>query len=124
MRRMADERPTFPFEDVPLDEARRMGRDPRMEPRLYDTLRQKMQSLLSEATRLRLGPEIRPERMKHHLLHMARDPNVPVAVRRVAGGLLFWHSSDEDIQRAQETASRLQTARQRPQARPKGPRSR
>jgi hypothetical protein len=42
---MADEIPTFQFEDVPLDEARRMGRGPRMEPMLYDTLRQKIRSL-------------------------------------------------------------------------------
>ena len=39
---MADQAPSFQFEDVPLDEARRMGRGPRMEPMLYDTLRQKM----------------------------------------------------------------------------------
>jgi len=35
---MADQPPSFQFEDVPLDEARRMGRGPRMEPMLYDTL--------------------------------------------------------------------------------------
>jgi hypothetical protein len=36
---MADQAPSFQFEDVPLDEARRMGRGPRMEPMLYDTVR-------------------------------------------------------------------------------------
>jgi len=61
---MADQSSPVQFEDVPLDEARRMGRGPRMEPMLYDTLRQKIQSLSSEATRIHLGPEIRPERMK------------------------------------------------------------
>jgi hypothetical protein len=55
---MADELPTFQFEDVPLDEARRMGRGPRMEPMLYDTLRQKIQSLSSKATRIHLGLNI------------------------------------------------------------------
>jgi hypothetical protein len=40
---MADQPSSFQFEDVPLDEARRMGRGPRMEPMLYDTLRQKIQ---------------------------------------------------------------------------------
>jgi hypothetical protein len=39
---MADELPNIPFEDVPLEEARRMGRGPRLEPILYDTLRQKI----------------------------------------------------------------------------------
>jgi len=75
---MADQAPSFQFEDVPLDEARRMGRGPRMEPMLYDTLRQKIQALSSEATRIHLGPEIRPERMKNYLLRIARELNVPI----------------------------------------------
>src|SRR5215211_2296554 len=124
MRPMADELPTFQFEDVPLDEARRMGRGPRMEPMLYDTLRQKIQSLSSEAVRIRLGPEIRTERMKNYLLRMARELNVPVTVRRVPGGVIFWRSSEEDLQQAQETASRLQSARQPPQPAPRGRRRR
>ena len=43
-----------------------MGRGPRMEPMLYDTLRQKIQSPSSDATRIRLGPEITPQRMKNY----------------------------------------------------------
>jgi hypothetical protein len=121
---MADQAPSFQFEDVPLDEARRMGRGPRMEPMLYDTLRQKIQSLSTEATRIRLGPEITPQRMKTYILRMARDLDVPVTVRRVPGGVIFWRSSDEDLQQAQETASRLQTAQRRPQTRPTGRRPR
>jgi hypothetical protein len=113
---MADELPTFQFEDVPLDEARRMGRGPRMEPMLYDTLRQKIQALSSEATRIRLGPEITPQRMKNYILRMAHDLNVPVTVRRVPGGVIFWRSTDEDLHQAQEIAGRLQSARQPPQA--------
>jgi hypothetical protein len=69
--------------------------------------------------------------MKTYLLRIARDLNVPVTVRRVPGGVIFWHSSEEDLQQAQEAASRLQTgrqtgktARQRPQARPRGRRPR
>jgi hypothetical protein len=121
---MAQQPPLIEFEDVPLDEARRMGRGPRMEPMLYDTLRQKIQSLSSEAVRIHLGPEIRPERMKNYLLRIARELNVPITVRRVPGGVIFWRSSDEDLQQAQETASRLQTAQRRPQARPRGRRPR
>ena len=113
---MADQSSSFQFEDVPLDEARRMGRGPRMEPMLYDTLRQKIQSLSSEATRIHLGPEIRPERMKNYLLRIARELNVPITVRRVPGGVIFWRSSEEDLQQAQEIAVRLQSARQPPQA--------
>jgi hypothetical protein len=121
---MADELPTFQFEDVPLDGARRMGRGPRMEPMLYDTLRQKIQALSSEATRIHLGPEITPQRMKNYILRMARDLNVPVTVRRVPGGVIFWRSSEADLQHAQETASRLQTGQRRPQTRPSGRRPR
>jgi hypothetical protein len=128
MKPMADEQPPpIQFEDVPLDEARRMGRGPRMEPMLYDTLRHKIRGLSTEATRIRLGPEMTPQRMKNYILRMARDLDVPVTVRRVPGGVIFWRSSEEDLQQAQETASRLQTgrqtgktARQRPQARPRG----
>jgi hypothetical protein len=121
---MADQPSSFQFEDVPLDEARRMGRGPRMEPMLYDTLRQKIQSLSSEATRIRLGPEITPQRMKNYILRLAHDLDVPVTVRRVPGGVIFWRSSEEDLQQAQEAASRLQTAQRRPQTRPRGHRPR
>ena len=121
---MADQAPSFQFEDVPLDEARRMGRGPRMEPMLYDTLRHKIQALSSEATRIHLGPEIRPERMKNYLLCIAHELNMPITVRRVPGGVIFWRSSEEDLQQAQETASRLQTAQRRPQTRPTGRRPR
>jgi hypothetical protein len=122
---MADEqRPSFQFEDVPLEDARRMGRGPRMEPMLYDTLRQKIQSLSNEATRIHLGPEITPQRMKNYILRMARELNVPVTVRRVPGGVIFWRSSEADLQQAQETASRLQTGQRRPPTRPRGRRPR
>jgi hypothetical protein len=117
---MAEQPSPLQFEDVPLEEARRMGRGPRMEPMLYETLRTKIQSLSTEAVRIHLGPEIRPERMKRYLQAIAHDLNVPVTIRRVPGGLLFWRSTDEDLQQAQETASRLQTARQPPQTRPRG----
>jgi hypothetical protein len=106
------EPPPIQFEDIPMDEARRMGRAPRMEPLLYDMLRKKIQSLADQAARIRFGPEIRPGRMKNYILRIAREVGVPVTVRKVPGGLLFWRSTDEDLQQARETASRLQTARQ------------
>jgi hypothetical protein len=81
---MADPSSPLQFEDVPLDEARRMGRGgPRMEPMLYETLRQKIQSLSTEEIRIHLGPEIRPQRMKRYLQAIARELNVPVTIRRV-----------------------------------------
>jgi hypothetical protein len=117
---MADSPSPIEFEDVPLEEARRMGRGPRMEPMLYETLRSKIQSLSSEATRVRLGPEITPQRMKSYILRIARELHVPVTVRRLPGGVIFWRSSDEDIQQATAIGARLQTTRQKPQARPRG----
>jgi hypothetical protein len=77
---MAEQPPTLEFEDVPLDHARLMGRGPRMEPMLYDTLRCKLQSLSTEVTRIHLGSEITPARMKRYLLHIARQLQVPVTV--------------------------------------------
>ncbi len=69
---MAEQPPSVQFEDVPLDEARRMSRGPRMEPLLYETLRQKIQSLSEDAVRVRLGPEVTQQRIKNYIL-LARD---------------------------------------------------
>jgi hypothetical protein len=121
---MTDQPAPFQFEDVPLEEARLMGRGPRMEPMLYDTLRQKIQTLSSEAVRIHLGPEITPNRLKNYLLRIARELNVPVTVRKVPGGVLFWRSTDEDLQQARETANRLQAAQRQQTARPRGRRPR
>jgi hypothetical protein len=121
---MAEQPSPFQFDDIPLDEARRMGRGPRMAPMLYDTLRQKLQTLSREAVRIHLGPEITPTRMKTYLLYIARELNVPITTRRVPGGLLFWRSTAEDLQQAQDVVTRLQSARQRPQAAPRGRRRR
>jgi hypothetical protein len=115
---MTDYSSPIQFEDVPLDQARRMGRGPRMEPMLYETLRQKIQTLSSDAVRIHLGPEITPNRMKNYLLHIARELNVPMTIRRVSGGLLFWRSMDEDVQQAKEVAERLQTAQREGRPRP------
>jgi hypothetical protein len=121
---MADQSSPLEFEDVPLEEARRMGRGPRMEPMLYDTLRQKIQALSEEAVRVRLGPEIRPERMKNYILRIARELNMPVTVRKVSGGVLFWRSHEEDLQQAQETGARRQKGQRQQTSRPRGRRPR
>ena len=121
---MAQEPVSIQFEDMPLDEARRMGRGPRMEPMLYDTLRTKIQSVTDQAARVRFGPEIRPARMKTYILRIARELGVPVTVRKVPGGLVFWRSTDDDIQQANEIAQRLQSVQQKSNARPRGRRRR
>ena len=113
---MADDSHDMEFEEIPLAEARRMGRGPRMEPLLYDTLRQKIQSLSTEATRIRLGPEIRPERMKNYLLRIARELNVPVVVRNIPNGVVFWRATAEDQEQAQAISQRVRGTQPVPQA--------
>jgi hypothetical protein len=114
---MADQS-TINFEDIPLDQARGMGRGLRMEPLLYDTIKTKIQGLSDDAVRIRLGPEITQQRMKNYLLSIARELDVPITVRKVPGGVIFWRSSDEDVHQAEELSQRLQgTRHQRSQAR-------
>jgi hypothetical protein len=113
---MADDRRDMEFEDIPLAEARRMGRGPRMEPLLYETLRTKIQALSTEATRIHLGPEIQPARMKNYLLRIARELNVSVAVRKVPGGVVFWRATEEDQAQAQAASQRLSGTAPKPQA--------
>src|SRR4051812_47356190 len=110
---MADPASPFHFEDIPVDEARRMGRGPRMDSELYHALRGKIQSLDTTAARLVLPEGTNPTTMKNRILRVAADLNVPVTVRKVPGGLIyFWRSSEEDLQQAKEVGARLQSARQ------------
>ena len=63
------------------------------------------------------------ERKSQRILRVAREVNVPVTIRRISGGLLFWRSSDDDLQQAKEVATWLETARrgrqERSRSRPK-----
>ena len=61
---MADQSSPFQFEDIPLDEARTMGRAPRMDPDLYHALKEKIQSLDNTATRMLLPEDINPVMMR------------------------------------------------------------
>jgi hypothetical protein len=116
---MDDRRLAIEFEDVPLEEARKMGRGPRMDPILYNALKNKISSLSSTAARMNLPSGVSPVTMKNRILRVAIELRVPVTVRRVPGGLLFWRSTDEDIKQAKEVAARLQAAQQRrPGSRP------
>jgi hypothetical protein len=105
---MAQQSPTIEFEDVPLDEARRMSGRLRMDPLLY-TLKQKIQSLDNVAARMTLPEGTSATTMKNRILRLAAELGMPVTIRKVPGGLLFWRSTEEDTQQAQEVASRLQT---------------
>jgi hypothetical protein len=121
---MAEHPPSIQFEDVPLEEARRMGRGPRMDPQLYQALRTRIQALSDQAVRLTIPDGTSPATMKNRIQRVAAALGIPVTIRRAPGGLLFWRSTDEDIQQAKEVGSRLQTAQRQPQARPRGRRRR
>jgi hypothetical protein len=120
---MAQQPPTIEFEDVPLDETRRLSRGSRMDPELYAALKQKIQSLGNTAARLVLPEGTTPTTMKNRILRIAAELNVPMTIRKTSGGLIFWRSSAEDMQQVHEIASRLQPAQRRPQTRPRGRRT-
>jgi hypothetical protein len=61
---MAQEQPPVTFEDIPLAQARAMGRGPRMDPELYQALKEKIASLTDTAARLTLPEDISPAAMK------------------------------------------------------------
>ena len=115
---MAAESPSIQFEDIPLEEARTMGRGPRMDPVLYQALSTRVQSLSDQAVRMMI-PEGTPQNtMKNRLLRVAAELGIRITIRRVPGGLLFWRSTDDDIQQATEVASRLRNTRQQRKTRP------
>jgi precorrin-4 methylase len=118
---MAQEPPAIHFEDIPLAEARTMGRGSRMDPELYQAFKEKIQSLDNTATRITILEGISPTTMKNRLLRVAGELGIPLTIRRVSGGLVFWRSTAEDVTQAREIAERLQGARRR---RPRGRRRR
>ncbi len=110
---MAQQPPPIHFEDIPLAEARRMGRGPRMDPELYQAFKDKIQSLDNTATRLSLPAGTNVTSMKNRLLRVAAELGIALTIRRVPGGLLFWRSTAEDLAQAQAVAQRLQGAQRR-----------
>jgi hypothetical protein len=114
---MTQQPPAITFEDISLDEARRMGRGPRMDPVLYLAFKEKIQALDNTATRLTLPEGTSFTTMKNRLLRVAAELNTPITVRRISGGLLFWRSTAEDRQQATEVSRRLQSTRSKGQTR-------
>jgi precorrin-4 methylase len=110
---MAEQPPSIQFEDVPLEEARRMGRGPRMDPELYHAFKEKIQSLDNTATRITIPEGTSPTTMKNRLLRVAAELRIPLTIRKVPGGLLFWRSTAEDLAQAKEFAQRLQPAQRK-----------
>jgi hypothetical protein len=114
---MAEPQPPIQFEDIPIDEARRMGRGPRMEPQLYQELRARIPELSTQAVQMTIPAGTSPTTMKNRLLRVAAELGIPLTIRKVPGGLLFWRSTNEDIQQAKEVGARLQTAQRGRRAR-------
>jgi hypothetical protein len=82
-----------------------------MDPQLYQELRTRMQSLSNQAVRMALPDGTSLATMKNRIRSVAVELDIPVTIRRVPGGLLFWRSTAEDRQQATEVSQRLQTAR-------------
>jgi hypothetical protein len=80
---MAQRPPTIAFEDVPLDVARRMSRGPRIDPELYDALKENVQSLDTIATRMPLPDGTHPTTMNNRILRVAAELGIPVTIRSV-----------------------------------------
>jgi hypothetical protein len=114
---MAQQSQPIHFEDIPLAEARTMGRGPRMDPELYHAFKDKIQLLDDTAARLTLPEGTSSTTMKNRLLRVAAELRIPLTIRKVPGGLLFWRSTDEDVQQAKEVAGRLRTTRNKGQTR-------
>jgi hypothetical protein len=115
---MAEPIPQIHFEDIPIEIARAMGRGPRMDPGLYRAFKEKIHSLDTTATRFTIPEGTSSATMKNRILRVAADLKIPVTVRKIPGGLLFWRSTNEDVQQAKEVASRLRTGQRRRGARP------
>jgi hypothetical protein len=108
---MPQQPPTIAFEDVPLEEARKIGRGSRMDPALYHALRTKIQLLTTQAVRMPIPAGTSPVTLKNRILRVALELKMTLTIRKVPNGLLFWRSTDDDLQQAHELSSRLQTAR-------------
>ena len=74
-----------------------------MDPELYHALKEKIQSLDNTATRLTIPEGTSTTTMKNRILRVAAELGIPVTIRRVPGGLLFWRSTDEDLHRPQKS---------------------
>jgi hypothetical protein len=89
-----------------------------MDPELYQAFKGKIESLDNTATRLTLAEGTRPTTMKNRILRVAAELGIPVTVRKVPGGLLFWRSTAEDLAQAKVGEKRLQPAQRKDRARP------
>jgi hypothetical protein len=84
----------------------------------YHAFKGKIQSLDNMATRLTIPEGTSPTTMKNRILRVAGELKIPLTIRKVPGGLLFWRSMTGDLEQAKKVAQRLQPARRKGRARP------
>jgi hypothetical protein len=113
---MAQRPPTIEFEGVPLAEARRLSRGPRMDPERYHALQENIQWLSQTAIRTTILEGTNPTTMNNRIHRRAAELGMPVTVRTIPECLLCWRSTADDLHQAQQVVARLQSARQPPQA--------
>jgi hypothetical protein len=89
-----------------------------MDPQLYAELRKRIPALSSQAVHMTIPADTSTTTMKNHILRVAAELQVPVTIRKVAGGLLFWRSTEEDVQQAKDVAQRMQSAQRGRRGRP------
>ena len=78
-----------------------------MDPVLYEALTEKLQSLGDTAVRMNIPEDTSPTTMKNRILRVSSQLEIPVTIRRVPGGLLFWRTTDEDLQPAKPVVQPL-----------------
>ena len=98
---------------------KRHGLVPAPERKTTTTWKEKMQSLDNTATRIMIPEGTSPTTMKNRILRIAAELRIPLTIRKVPGGLLFWRSTAEDLKQAQEVAQRFQPAQRKGRARPR-----
>jgi hypothetical protein len=79
---MAQQTPPIQFEDIPLAHARQLTRGPRMDPEIYQALKEKLLSLSDQAVRMTLPEGARFTTMKNRILRVAAEVRVPVGPAR------------------------------------------
>jgi hypothetical protein len=115
---VAQRTPTITFEDIPLDQVRRMTRGPRIAPELSHALRENIQSLRHTATRIMLPDGTSPTTIENQITRVTADLGIPSTIRRVPGGLLIRRSTREDLKPAKGASQRFRTTRHKSRSRP------
>jgi hypothetical protein len=110
--------PTLECENEPRDEASRMHRRSHLNAERSHARKEHMPSLDKTATRMPLPEGTNSTTMKNHILRMAVKLNILVSIRKIFSCLLFWRSTDDDIQQPIEMAQRIQSAQTTSRARP------